>query len=287
MLVRLLAISGIVSTFICPAEVFAQEGPCAPPESFQGYWGAGQVQVRERVAGIPVLATSRFSYRQMRYSPCASGTPVLPPGVGEASISVGIPLFDNRRGGWILQMAARGQGSQRPSEPVSGIVTGAPATAGHLNLWETPLPLIQLTGAASAAILPWSRDVPLSIAYLGGIRVYAVYLKHAQANLGFMVGGTNVSVDIVPSFAFRGSDLTIRRYRMAIGFELRSPITFSSGPVPLQWRLWGALTLALEKLDEGRTDRVRGAQTQPPSSDLVRSPPEAAPPAQTAWEMTL
>ena len=273
MLVRLLAISGIVSTVLCPAEVFAQEGPCAPPESFHGYWGGGQVQVRERVAGIPVLATTRLSYRQTRYSPCASGTPVLPPGVGEASISVGVPLFDNRRGGWLLQMAARGQGSQRPGEPVSGVVTGAPATAGHLNLWETPLPLIQLTGAASAAIMPQSRDVPLSIAYLGGVRVYALYQKHAQANLGLMIGGSNAFVDVVPSLAFRGSNLALGRYKMAIGFEFRSPVTFSSGPVPLQWRMWGALTLVVDKVDENTRDRAHGAQTPSPSVDLVRSPP--------------
>jgi hypothetical protein len=46
------------------------------------------------------------------------------------------------------------QGSQRSGEPVSGAITSVPATAGHLNLRETPLPLIQLTGAVSAAILP-------------------------------------------------------------------------------------------------------------------------------------
>jgi hypothetical protein len=60
---------------------------------------------------------------------------VFPPGVADASVSVGVPLIDNRRGGWLLQMAAQGQGSQRPSEPVSGAITGAPATAGHINLW--------------------------------------------------------------------------------------------------------------------------------------------------------
>jgi hypothetical protein len=243
--------------------------------------------VRERVAGVPVLATTRFSYRQMRYSPCESGTPVLPPGVAEASFSVGVPLFDNRRGGWLLQMAARGQGSQRASDPVSGFVTGAPAMTGHLNLWETPLPLIQLTGSASAAIVPQSRDVPVSLAYLGGVRVYALYGRHAQANLGIMIGGNNAAAYVVPSLAIRISDLEIWSHRVGLGFELRSPVDFFGGPAPVRWRLWGALTLALEKLDEGRSDRARGAQTPSPSIDLVRSPPEAAPPAQTAWEMTL
>lgn len=74
---------------------------------------------------------------------------------------------------------------------------------------------------------------------------------------------------------------------MAIGCELRSPIELTAGPVPVAWRLWGALILALDGLDEGRSDRARGAQTPSPSSDLVRSSPEDAPPAQTAWEMTL
>jgi hypothetical protein len=284
---RLLAIVIIASAFVCSSEVFAQEGPCLAPEPFYGFWSGGQIQVGERVAGIPVLTTVRFSYRQIRYSPCAGGMPVLPPGVGEASISMGVPLFNNRRGGWLLRMAAQGQGSQRTSEPVSGAITGAPATAGHLNLWETPLPLIQFTGAVSAAILPPPGDVPLSIAYLGGVRVYALYAKHAQANLGMTVGGSSAAVNIVPSLALRISDLAIWSYRMAIGFELRSPIELFRGPIPLRWRLWGALTLALDQLDEGRSDRTRGAQTPSTSFDLVRSSPEAAPPSQTAWEMTL
>jgi hypothetical protein len=278
-----LAMAILASAFVCPSEVFAQERPCAAPAPFDGYWGGGQVQMSERVEGIPVLATARFSYRQMRFSPCVSGTPVVPPAVGEASISVGVPLFDNRRGGWLLQLAARGQGSQRPSEPVSGFVTGAPATAGHLNLWETPLPLIQLTGAVSAAIMPAAQDARLSIAYLGGVRVYALYEKHAQANLGIMVGGSNAAVNVVPSLSFRVSDLAIWSRRMAIGFELRSPIELRAGPVPLRWRLWGALTLALDPVDEGTS----GTQTRPSSFDLVRSPPEAGPPTQTAWELTL
>jgi hypothetical protein len=170
---------------------------------------------------------------------------------------------------------------------VSGAITGAPATAGHINLWETPLPLIQFTGAVSAAILPPPGDVPLSIAYLGGVRVYALYVKYAQANLGVTVGGSNAAVNIVPSLAFRISDLAIWSHRMAIGFELRSPIEFFGGPVPFRWRLWGVLTFALDQVDEGRSDRARGAQTPSPSFDLVRSSPEAAPPTQTAWEMTL
>src|SRR5262245_19113540 len=101
---RLLAMAILASAFVCPSEVFAQEGPCAAPEPFGGYWGGGQVQMSERVAGIPVLATARFSYRQIRYSPCISGTRVGPPAVGAASISVGVPLVDNRRGGWLLQI---------------------------------------------------------------------------------------------------------------------------------------------------------------------------------------
>ncbi|MRG96117.1 hypothetical protein [Polyangium spumosum] len=270
---RLLALSVMAWVSLHPAEVFAQQGPCASPEPFHGFWGGGELQVRERVAGVPVLATARFSYRQMRYSPCVGEAALLPPGVGEASFSVGVPLFDNRRGGWLLQMAARGQGSQRASEPVSGVVTGAPAMAGHLNLWETPLPLIQLTGAASAAIVPQSRDVPLSLAYLGGVRVYALYGRHAQANLGIMVGGNNAAAHVVPSLAVRLSDVKIWSYRTGLGFEFRSPVEFFGGPVPVRWRLWGALTLLLEKLDESRSDRARGAQTPSPSVDLVRSPP--------------
>src|SRR5690349_12481550 len=103
---RFLVIAIIAGTFVCPSEVLAEEGPCRGPESFNGFWGGGQVQVSSRLAAIPLLAMARFSYRQTRYSPCISGVPVFPPGVGEAGISVGVPLFDNRRGGWLLQMAA-------------------------------------------------------------------------------------------------------------------------------------------------------------------------------------
>jgi hypothetical protein len=284
---RLLVIAVIASALVCPSEVFAQGGPCAVPEPFSGFWSGGQIQVGERVAGIPLLTTARFSYKEIRYSSCVGGVPVLPPGVGKASISMGVPLFNNGRGGWLLQMGASGQGLQRPGEPVSGAITGAPATAGHLNVWETPLPLIQLTGAASAVIAPQSPDVPLSIVYLGGIRVYALYKKHAQANLGIMVGGSNAAANIVPSLALRVSDLAIWSHRMAIGFDLRSPIEYFGGPVPLRWRLWGALIVALDHLDEGGSDRARGAQTPSRSFDLVRSSPESAPPTQTAWEMTL
>ena len=282
---RLVAIALLGSASLFASEVFAEEGRCAAPVPFHGFWGGGQVQVRERVAGVPVVATTRFSYRQMRYSLCAGGVPVLPPGIGEASLSVGVPLFDNRRGGWLLQVATQGQGAQRANEPVSGFVTGAPAMAGHLNLWETPLPLIQFTGAASVAILPKLPDVPLSIAYLGGVRVYALYTKHAQANLGVTIGGSNAFVNVVPSLAFRCSDLALGGYRMAIGFEVRSPIELSEG-LAFRWRLWGALTLALDKIDEGRSDRAHDAQTRS-RIDLARSSPEVAPPAQTAWETTL
>ncbi len=100
---------------------------------------------------------------------------------------------------------AHGQGSLRPNEATSGLVTGAPAMAGHLNIWETPLPLIQLTGAATAAFLPQSEEVPLSIAYFGGTRIYLLYAKRVRTNVGFMVGGSNGGINIVPSFAFRWS----------------------------------------------------------------------------------
>jgi hypothetical protein len=184
-------------------------------------------------------------------------------------------------------MAAQGQGSKKPGDPVSGLVTGAPATAGHINIWETWLPLIQLTGAASAAIMPQAGDVPLSISYFGGARIYALYQKHGQANLGIMLGGSNAVVNVIPSLAFRVSDLAIASNKMAIGFEFRSPVSLSAGPTPFQWRLWGALTFLLDEIDDARSNRVQGAQTPSPSFDVVRSPPEAAPPAQTAWEMTL
>jgi hypothetical protein len=154
---------------VYPIEAFATDDPCsATREAFNGYWWGGQMQVHERVAGIPFVLITRFSYREIRHQPCFSGTPVLPPGVGDAHISVGVPIFNRRRGGWMMALNAQGQGSQRPGEPVSGMITGAPATAGHLNFWETPFPLIQLTGAVSAAITPSTQDVPMSIAYLGG-----------------------------------------------------------------------------------------------------------------------
>jgi len=286
---RFLAIAASAVLILQSPEICAQEGPCAVPlDIFNGFWGGGQIQARERVAGIPIVATTRFSYRQIRYSPCANGTPVFPPGVGEATISVGVPFFNNRRGGWLLQMAARGQGSQKPGESMSGLVTGAPATAGHINLWETPLPLIQLTGAASATILPQSEGAPISIGYLGGVRLYALYEKRAQGNFGIMVGGSNALVNIVPALAARVSDLPVWGHKLAIGFEFRSPIELSAGAVPLRFRLWGALTVVLDQLEQGPKDRVPGgAQTSSARFDLVRSPPEAAPPAQTAWEMTL
>jgi hypothetical protein len=212
---------------------------------------------------------------------------VVPPGIGEASISFGVPIFNNRRGGWLLQMAAQGEGSQKPGEAVSGAITGAPTTAGHLNLWETPLPLIQLSGAASAAITPDARAFPLSMRYLGGVRVFPLYAKHAQANLGLTVGGSNALVNFVPSFAFRASDLPILNHKIAIGLELRSPILLSAGPTPFQWRLWGALTIAVEEIHEGHRDRSTGTGTPSRAFDLARSPSEDAPPTQTTWETTL
>ncbi|MDC3984237.1 hypothetical protein [Polyangium jinanense] len=277
-------IAGLTGT----SAVVAQEDPCAAPvKPYNGFWGGGQVQVSKRVAGIPVLATARFSYREIRYSTCGGGRAVLPPGVGQASVMVGIPLFNNRRGGWVLQMAAQGQGSQKAGDPVRGTITGAPATAGHINLWETPLPLIQLTGAVSAAIVPQSPDIPLSFAYLGGVRVYPLHGRHTQANLGMTIGGSNAAVMLVPSLAFRVSDLAIWGYKVAIGFEFRSPIELASAPTPFRWRLWGALTFLLDEMNDGRDDRFHGAHDASPRFDLVRSPAEAAPPTQTPWEMTL
>lgn len=285
---RALAITIIAAVLTGTSVAFALEDPCAAPmKAFNGFWGGGQVQVSKRVAGIPVLATARFSYREIGYSPCGLGKAVLPSGVGEASVMVGVPLFNNRRGGWLLQMAGQGQGSQKPGDPVRGTITGAPATAGHINLWETPLPLIQLTGAASAAIVPQSPDIPLSIAYLGGVRVYPLYGKHTQANLGMTIGGSNEAVKLIPSLAFRVSDLAIWGHRMAIGVEIRSPIELAAAPLPFRWRLWGALTFVLDEMNDGTNDGSRATGAPSPPFDLVRSPPEAAPPAQTAWEMTL
>ena len=170
---------------------------------------------------------------------------------------------------------------------MSGLVTGAPATAGHLNIWETPLPLIQFTGAASATIVPQSSDAPLSIAYLGGARFYVLYAKHTQANFGMMAGGANAVVNVVPSLALRMSDFSIWGHKVAIGAEVRSPITFDAGPISGRWRLWGALTIAIEKPADSTIDRAFATQTRSSASDLVRSPPEAGPPVQTAWETTL
>lgn len=285
---RLIAVAAVVAAFTYSRGVSAQEDPCAsPPEPFDGFSGAGLVQVSKLLAGIPILATARFSYRQLRHSPCGGGAPVPPPGIGEASISFGVPIFNNRRGGWVLQLAAQGEGAQKPGEPVSGAITGAPATAGHLNLWETPLPLIQLSGAASAAITPDAQDSPFSVRYLGGVRLFPLYAKHAQANLGLTVGGSNALVNFVPSFAFRASDLPILNHKIALGVELRSPILLSAGPAPFQWRLWGGLTIAVEEIVAGHRDRSTGTVTPSRAFDLARSPSEDAPPTQTTWETTL
>ncbi|UQA55813.1 hypothetical protein [Polyangium aurulentum] len=285
---RLIAVTAVAAAFTYSRGVSAQENPCAsPPESFQGFSGAGLVQVGKSLAGIPSLATARFSYREIRHSPCADGAPVFPPGIGEASVSFGVPIFNHRRGGWLLQMAAQAEGSQKPGEPVRGSISGAPATAGHLNIWETPLPLIQLSGAASAAITPDSQEFPLSMRYLGGVRVFPLYAKHAQANLGLTVGGSNALVNFVPSFAFRASDLPILNHKIAIGVEVRSPILLSAGPTPFEWRFWGALTVAVEEIDDRNRERSSGGGTPVRSFDLARSPSEDAPPTQTTWETTL
>lgn len=264
------------------------DGPCHPQtDSFNGFWGGGLVQVGQTIAGIPVLFTTRFSYKEIRYSPCDRGTPLLPPAIGEASMSIGVPILNNRRGGWLLHMAAKGQGSQKPGAPVSGTITGAPATAGHLNIWETAIPMIQLTGAASAAIAPQAQDFPMLIAYLGGVRIYPIHGKHTQANVGMTFGGSNVAINLIPSMALRASNLSIGRRVVAIGVELRSPISLLPGPTPISWRLWGALTIAVDEMDDGKGERSSTAGKSPRALDLVRSAREAAPPAQTAWEMTL
>jgi hypothetical protein len=272
---------------VCPATLFANDDPCAAPrEPFRGYWWGGRVQVHQHVAGVPLLFMGRFSYREIRSSLCYMGMPVAPPGIGEASVTIAIPMINNRRGGWLLGMAAQGQGSQRPGEPISGLITGAPATSGHLNFWGTPLPLIQLTGAISSTILP-DADFPMSVAYLGGVRVYPVYRKHAQTNLGLTIGGSNATANVIPSFALRVSDFVLFDRRIALGVEVRSPISLFPGPLPYSWRIWGALTLAIDEVENPRFDRTHSKVTTNPSFDLVHSAPETAPPTQTPWETTL
>lgn len=270
-----------------PSTVFANDDPCAvSPEPFRGYWWGGRMLFQQHVAGIPLLFVGRFSYREIRSSPCYMGRPVLPPSIGEASVSVALPIVNNRRGGWLIGMAAQGQGSQRPGEPVSGIITGAPATSGHLNVWSTPLPLIQFTGAISSIILP-DAEIPLSVAYFGGVRVYPLHRKHVQTNLGLTLGGSNATANFIPSFALRGSDVILFDRRIALGVEVRTPISLSPGSLPYSWRFWGALTLAIEDVHNPRTDRSQNKVVTNPSSDLIRSAPEATPPTQTPWEMTL
>jgi hypothetical protein len=271
-----------------PATLFANDDPCAIiREPFSGYWWGGQVQIRQHLAGVPLVIVTRFSYREIRHSPCLFGTPSFPPGVGEASISIGVPVFDHRRGGLLLRMNAQGQGSQKPGEPISGVITGAPSMAGHLNLWETPFPLIQLTGAASAAIAPSALDFPVSVAYLGGFRIYPVYTKHVQTNVGLTIGGSNAFVNFIPAFGFRASDFVILRRRIAIGAEFRTPISLIPGPSPYEWRFWGALTLAIDEIEDAKTDRTPSKSTTKPSADLVHTAPESAPPTQTSWETPL
>lgn len=287
MLLDAMVFAIFILALVWPSSGFAL-GPCGPPSgSFNGFWGGGLIQVSERIGGVPLLVATRFSYKEIRESPCEGGTPLFPPGVGEASVSVGVPIFNRRRGGWLLQIAAKGQGSQKPNAPVSGQITGAPATTGHLNIWETAIPLIQLTGAASAAIIPQGQSFPLSIAYLGGVRLYPLYGRHAQTNLGLTLGGSNAAINFVPSMGIRASDLSLWNHKIALGFEMRSPLSLLPGPTPVSWRFWGALTIAVDEIDETTKDRSHVATPPRPGVDLVHSPAEAAPPAQTAWEITL
>lgn len=270
-----------------PPPVFANDDPCAVrAEPFRGYWWGSRLQVHQQLAGIPLLFMGRFSYREIRSSPCYMGMSVLPPSIGEAGITIAIPIVNNRRGGWMLGMAAQGQGSQKPGEPISGLVTGAPTMAGHLNVWETPLPLIQFTGAISSTILP-DADFPLSIAYLSGVRLYPVHRKHVQTNLGLTIGGSNATVNFIPSFALRASDFVLFDRRIAIGVEFRTPISLLRGSLPYSWRVWGVFTLTIDEVDKARSDRTRIKMTTRSSSDLVHSAPEAAPPSQTSWETPL
>lgn len=270
-----------------PIDPYAQEDPCLTErQPFRGYWGGSRILVHQQVVGIPFLFMTRFSYREIRHPQCLGGASLYPPGVGEADFSVGIPIVNNKRGGWMLAMGAQGQGSQRPGEPVSGVVTGAPSTSGHLNLWGSTIPLLQFTGAISSAILP-DAEFPISVAYLGGARIYPLYRKHLQTNLGMTIGGSNAVLRFIPSFGIRASDVVIMNRRIAIGAEVRMPISFQPEPLPYEWRLWGALTLSIDEIDRGEALQTLAKPKTQPRSDLVRSAPEDAPPAQTAWETPL
>lgn len=279
-------VAAMVTVSFSPTS-FAQSA-CGPPvASFRGFWGSGLLQIGESVAGVPVVVTTRVSYQDIRHSPCNGGARVLPPGITNASVSVGFPIWDRRRGGWLLQMAAKGQASQKPGAPVSGMMTGAPATAGHLNIWETPIPLIQLTGAASAAITPQARDFPVSIAYLGGVRLYPLYAKHAQINLGVTVGGNDGAINFVPGMASRVSDFLILNHKIALGLEVRSPISLLPGPTPVSWRFWGGISVTIAEQGERKDARPSPGPTSKLAFDIAHSSPEAAPPAQTTWETVL
>jgi hypothetical protein len=280
-------IVAVVSLALLAPQAYAFDDPCgAERQPFRGYWGGSRMLVHQHVGGIPFLFMTRFSYREIRHSQCLHGVPILPPGVGEASFTISVAIVNNRRGGWMLGMAAQGQGSQRTGELVSGIVTGAPSTSGHLNLWGSVIPLVQFTGAITSAILP-DADFPMSVAYLGGIRLYPLYRKHIQTNLGLTIGGSNSAVNIIPSFALRASDFVFMNRRIALGAEVRLPISLDSGPLPYEWRLWGALTLSIDEIDRGNVFQAHGKPRTQPKSDLVRSTPEDAPPTQTAWETAL
>ena len=270
-----------------PTSGFANDDLCSTPrEPFRGYWWGGRMLVQQQLARVPLLFMGRFSYRENRSSLCYNGMPVLPPSVGEADVSIALPIVNNRRGGWLVGMAAQGQGSQKPGESIRGMVTGAPSTSGHINVWGTPIPLIQFTGAITSMILP-DADFPISVAYLGGVRLYPMHRKHVQTNVGLTIGGSNANANFIPSFALRGSDFILFNRRIALGAEIRTPISLFPGSLPYSWRFWGAFTVAVEEVESARPDRRQPNVTTRPSQDLVRSASENAPPTQTAWETPL
>jgi hypothetical protein len=108
-----------------------------------------------------------------------------------------------------------------------------------------------------------------------------------QTNLGLTIGGSNAFVNFIPAFGCRISDFVILKHRIAIGAEFRAPVSLIPGPIPYQWRLWGALTIAIGEADNESHEAVRGTNSSRSSSDLVRSSSETAPPTQTSWETPL
>ena len=58
----------------------------------------------------------------------------------------------------------------------------------------------------------------------------------AQTNVGLTIGGSNATVNFIPSFALRGRDFVLFDRRIAIGVEFRSPISL----FPVHFRTRGA-----------------------------------------------